>query len=177
VRWLATLALMVLPALAANAQEQVPISALLENPHEYDQTVVTVVGEIVGDYGDRGTHFWVQVNDDPYVEQPSATGRLAGANTGISVRYAAEFHGEFGPPGGYGIRGPIVQVIGIFRNLDPGSGGITFVEATALTLLQPAQRLPERGPSVPSLTVGVLLTVGGLAAMAQRRDLLPGFNR
>lgn len=171
-RLVAVLALL-LPAVPAAAQELVEVSTLYAEADAYDQQVVTIRGEIVGDYGDRGTTVWVQVNDDPYVDQPlGATGRLAGTNTGISVKLSAGVPATFGAPGGYGTRGPVVEVTGIFRDLDPALGGLTFIEATEVELVVAAETVFEPGPDVPQAVLGAALTALGVLAMAQRRDLL-----
>ncbi|HVR31385.1 MAG TPA: hypothetical protein VMS74_01625 [Acidimicrobiia bacterium] len=165
-------------ALPAAAQEVTEISTLLTLPDQFDQQVVTIRGEIVGDYGDRGSVVWVQVNDDPYVDQPFAeSGRLGGTNTGMSVRISHPIPVEFGPPGGYGIRGPIVEVTGVFRDLDPALGGLTFVEAANVELVEASRRLPESGFDSAAVVVGGTLTLLGLLTMAQRRDLLRKPNR
>lgn len=166
-------ALLAIPAASASAQEVSEVSSLLALPHEFDQQIVRVRGEIVGDYGDRTDVVWVQVNDDPYVDEPLAVnGRLAGTNTGISVRLSGEVPSSFGTPGGYGVRGPIVEVTGVFRDLDPSLGGLTYIEATEVELIAPSERLSEPGASRGAMATGAALTVLGLLAMAQRRDLL-----
>ncbi|HSJ28507.1 MAG TPA: hypothetical protein VLB67_09870 [Acidimicrobiia bacterium] len=174
---LAAALLMVLPLTAA-AQDITPIAQLLESPDAHDRQVVTIRGEIVGDYGERGDIVWVQVNDDPYVSSPLADGgRLAGTNTGISVRWTGAVPDEFGDPGGHGVRGPIVQVTGVFRDLDPSLGGLTFIDATSVDLVEPARRLSTDGIDTPALVVGAVLTLAGLAAFAHRRDLFPRQRR
>jgi hypothetical protein len=169
---LAVAALMTL-ASAAAAQDITPVAVLLTSPDDHDQRMVTIRGEIVGDYGERGDVVWVQVNDDAYVDAPLADGgRLTGTNTGISVRWSGAVPQHFGEPGGHGIRGPIVEVTGVFRDLDPSLGGLTFVDATSVVLVEPARRLPTDAMDPAALLVGSLLTVAGVAAFAQRRDLL-----
>lgn len=175
-----TLALVcfLLPATPALGQEEVEVSTLLAQPDEYDQQIVTIRGEIVGDYGDRGDVVWVQVNDDPYVDQPFAEDeRLAGTNTGISVQLSGGVPADFGPPGGYGVRGPIVVITGVFRDLDPDLGGLTFVEAAEVELVSPAETFPEPGPDTAAAVAGAALTAAALLAMAHRRDLLRRLTR
>ncbi|MEX1004305.1 MAG: hypothetical protein WD990_13355 [Acidimicrobiia bacterium] len=177
-RFAVALMCFLLPAAAAHAQEELAVSTLLAQPDVYNQQIVTIRGEIVGDYGDRGDVVWVQLNDDPYVDQPFAEeGRLAGTNTGISVRLNGGVPAEFGPPGGYGIRGPIIEVTGVFRDLDPELGGLTFVEATAVALVSPAEAFAEPGPDTAAAVTGATLTAIALLAMAHRRDLLRRLTR
>lgn len=177
-RLLAAVTVLMLPVLPAAGQETVAVSTLLAQPDEYDQQVVTIRGEIVGDYGNRGNVVWVQVNDDAYVDQPlSSTGRLAGTNTGISVRLTGGVPDTFGAPGAHAVRGPVVEVTGIFRDLDPSIGGLTFVEATDVLLVAPSQSLPRPGPDPVATALGAILTAGGLLALALRRDLFGGSER
>lgn len=167
------IALVAIPAAPALAQDVTEVSNLLALPDEFDQQIVTIRGEIVGDYGVRTDVVWVQVNDDPYVDEPLAVnGRLAGTNTGISVRLSGEVPPAFGSPGGHGVRGPIVEITGVFRDLDPTLGGLTYIEATDVELVARSERLPESGASTAATVAGAVLTVLGLLALAQRRDLL-----
>ena len=161
------------PGIAAQGQEELPVSTLLAEPDTYDQQIVTIRGELVGDYGERDDVVWVQLNDDPYVDQPFAEAeRLGGTNTGISVRLSGSVPSEFGPPGGYQVRGPIVEVTGVFRDLDPHLGGLTFVEAVEVVLVAPAAVFPDHGPDPVPAIAGITLTAAALLAMAHRRDLL-----
>lgn len=173
-RWLSlAFAGSLLLSLPAAAQEVVPVSTLLSLPDEYDQRVVTVRGELVGDYGTRGDVTWLQLNDDAYVETPLArNGRLGGTNTGIGVRLSGPVPATFGAPGGFGTRGPIVEVVGVFRDLDPQLGGLTFIEAVEMNLVSPAEPLPEAGLDLPALIGGAVLALAGLLTLAHRRDLL-----
>jgi hypothetical protein len=168
------LAITLLPGLPAGASTPVVVSELLAEADTYDLMQVTVVGEIVGDYGDRGEIVWVQLNDDAYTHRPPGSERqLAGTNIGISVRFSGVSLEDFGSPGGHGVRGPIVKVTGVFRNLHPELGGITFIDATEVVLVEQSVTALEAGPNFAALIVGSILTVGGLLALAHRRDLLP----
>lgn len=176
-RFLALVIAMWSVALPAAAQETIEVSTLLTLSDEYNQQVVTVRGELVGDYGARGDITWVQLNDDAYVDEPSSEGgRLSGANTGIGVRIEGSVPTEFGEPGGHGVRGPVVEVTGIFRNLDPHLGGLTFIEAIEMELVSPAEPLAEPGIDLAAAIGGAILTLGGLLTLAHRRDLLRVFS-
>ena len=167
-------AFVLLPVLPAGASTPVDVAELLAEADAYDLMEVTVVGEIVGDYGDRGEIVWVQLNDDAYTHQPPGSDRqLAGTNIGISVRFSEVSLEGFGSPGGHGVRGPIVEVTGVFRNLHPEMGGLTFIEATDVVLVQGSVADPEASPDLAASIVGAVLTIGGLLALAHRRDLLP----
>ena len=55
---------------------------------------------------------------------------LAGANLGIGVRFPAELWPGFDSPGGYRVRGPVVELTGIWRYHDPERGGESYLDVT-----------------------------------------------
>lgn len=138
------------PAVAAHQAspaevDEVTVSALLADPEAYTGGPVVVVGELVGDFGRRsdGT-VWTQLNGDPYAEAPlRAGGGLAGSNVGIGVRIPGDLWPGFEQPGGYRFRGPVVELTGRWRYHDPGRGGESYLDVTALELLAPPSPLEE----------------------------------
>jgi hypothetical protein len=156
------LVLLVVPAPAS--AEEVAVETLLSDPAAYEGEV-TVTGELVGDFGYRGDGWvWSQLNDDAYSVAPILEGgQLRGSNTGIGIRMPVELTEGLGEPGGYRLRGPLVEVTGIWRYHDPDRGGESFLEAGELRVVDPARTL-EEGPHWGNLTVGVLLlaAAGGL---------------
>ena len=74
-------------AILAQAAGMVSVGQLDEEPERWDGRIVTIRGEVVGDYSIRPRHIWIQVNDDPYVDAPLVDGGpLEGGNVGIGVR-------------------------------------------------------------------------------------------
>jgi hypothetical protein len=143
------------------AAGEVSIAELDAEAPSWSGMEVTIEGEIVGDYSIRGDEMWVQVNDDAYADEPLIeTGRLAGGNVGMGVRIPTEvFSTDWGVPGGYHTRGPVVRVTGTFRYADPATGGDTFVDATSVVLVEPARPLEP-----PAAEMGLL--AGAVAMMA-----------
>lgn len=141
------------------------------DPTIWDGQMVTITGEIIGDYGRRSEVIWVQVNDDSYVDAPLVeTGRLAGSNTGVGVRIPEDlFDDSWGPPGGYRIRGPVVEVTGVFEYADEETGGDTFIDAMAIELVDPARRLDLPGPDWRLVVISALAIAGGLTMGARAR--------
>jgi len=118
---------------------------LLENGEKFSGQEVTVVGELVGDYGFRsdGT-MWTQLNSDSYAIRPIvAGGPLRGANIGIGIRMPADLADNLDPPGQYRLVGPIVTVTGIWRYHDAQRQGETFLDVRALAIETPGRDLSE----------------------------------
>jgi hypothetical protein len=161
------LTLLALPAAAS----QVSIAELDAQAPTWSGLEVTIEGEIIGDYSIRGDEVWVQVNDDAYVDDPLVeTGRLAGGNIGMGVRMPTEvFSTEWGAPGGYHTRGPVVRVTGTFRYLDPATGGDTFVDATSVVLVEPARPLEPPPAEMGLLAAAVTMIALGAGMWARAR--------
>lgn len=154
-----------MPALATD----VPAGELDTNPDRYDGRELTVTGEVVGDYGVRAEAVWVQVNDDPYVSRPLLErDRPTGTNTSIAVRIPIELFDDaaWGAPGRYGTRGPILRFTGIFHHNDPDRGGETYVEVSAVELVDPARRIGDERSMAP-LGIGIMLALAGALVLAR----------
>jgi hypothetical protein len=160
-------ALLALPAAAS----QVSIAELDAEAPTWSGLEVTIEGEVIGDYSIRGDEMWVQVNDDAYVNDPLVeTGRLAGGNIGMGVRMPTElFSSEWGDPGGYHIRGPVVRVTGTFRYLDPDTGGDTFVDASSVVLIEPARPIEPPGAEMGLLAAALVMIALGAGMWARAR--------
>ncbi len=163
-------------ALPAAATE-VSIAELDAESAAWNGLEVTVEGEIIGDYSDRGDHLWVQVNDDDYVRDPLIeTGRLSGGNVGMGVRLPTQiFSADWGPPGGYQVRGPVVRLTGTFRYADPDTGGDTFIDATSVVLVEPSRPFEPPAPEMGLLAASVVMIAlgAGLWGRARWRLLNP----
>jgi hypothetical protein len=71
-----------------------------------------------------------------------------------------QFEEGWGPAGRYRMRGPIVQVTGVFRYHDEATFGETFVDATTVTLLDPARETPGE-QNLATWVVGFVLAAAG----------------
>jgi len=130
-------------AVPAAAQSVTPVEQLTAGGARYDDTEVTVAGELVGDFGVRndGT-VWTQLNDDSYADRPlRETGTHGEGNTGIGVRFDSSLAFDLGQPGGYRWRGPIVEVTGIWHHHDVDRGGESYLDVTSFQVLEPARPL------------------------------------
>jgi len=163
-----TLVVLALAAPAA-AQEAVPVEVvdLLDSPEAYQGTVA-VTGELIGDYGIRTQGMWTQLNGDSYVSAPVLDGGgLTGGNYGIAVRIPLDLAGLLeDPPGGYRVRGPVVEIVGEWRYHDPKSGGETYLDVVALSIVEPGHTLSEH-PNYWLLVAGLILIAAALMLHTQ----------
>lgn len=157
------------PALAG----EVSVADLLADGASFDGAVVTVEGELVGDFQRRGAWVWVQLNGDSYADAPApAGGSLTGPNLGIGVRFpAGDFDAAgFDRPGGYGVRGPVVRVTGEWRYHDEDRGGESYLAAASFEVLEREIRFDEEMPlGALLLGVALLASAGGIALVSRRR--------
>jgi len=152
----------VLGVAAPAAGSEVEIADLLADQGAYDQSEITVRGELIGDFGRRGDWVWVQVNGDSYADEPVlAGGPLTGGNLGIAARIPEGLFAEggFGDAGGYRHRGAVVLLTGTWRFHDPDRTGESYLEVTAMQVVAPEQRLDE-GPLWVPLGIGLGLLAG-----------------
>lgn len=156
-------------AAAAMEGPRVSVSDLIADGEAYDNTLITVEGEFVGDYGFRRDGFmWTQLNDDSYARDALVNGGpRTGANTGIGVRMPSELGENLDPVGGYRLEGPLVQLGGIWRYHDPDRGGETYLDVAELVVIEDGRRL-EEGPDWIVFGFGVVL-IGASAALWYRR--------
>jgi hypothetical protein len=150
--------------------EEVSVADLLADPGAYSAVVVR--GELVGDFGERGDGtVWTQLNDDAYVQAPiPGGGSSAGVNVGIGVRIPAELWPGFDRPGGYRVRGPVVELQGTWRYHDPDRGGESYLDVTGLELLEPPRALEEGVDWLPlGLGAGLLALAGVVSLLTRRR--------
>ncbi len=157
-----------IPAAGAQAAVVVDVGDLLENPVEHIGEV-TVVGELIGDYGFRSDDsMWTQLNDDSYVLDPiQDDGALTGGNVGVAIRIPAEVARRLDPPGGYRVRGPVVAARGIWKYHDPDRSGESYIDVIDLTVVEAGKGLTEH-PDYFVGVVGLVLVV--FATLMRRRS-------
>ncbi len=166
------LAALSVPALAMT----VPVVELLEDGAAYSGQEVTVVGELIGDYGFRrdGT-MWTQLNSDSYALRPVVEGGpLRGPNIGIGIRMPAEIGRGLDPPGRYRLVGPIVVVTGIWKYHDPDRQGETYLDAQSVVLQAPGRDLAEHpnwAVYAAALALGVIAVVIATVYVHERDSL------
>jgi hypothetical protein len=173
--WLAGALTLATPAAAQETGEDPPtidVGDLTAEPDLWDGRRIVIEGEPVGDYSEREDGVWVQVNDDAYVEAPVAGGgEPVGANVGVGARLPHDvFSRVEGPPGRYGMVGPVVRLVGTFRWNDPLHTGETFLDVEQMSTLRRATPYPTPGPDAWLLVgVGSIGLALALAVRVRRR--------
>lgn len=166
------LAVLMLPAAPASAQEFAVSQLLAESP-ELSGREITIEGELVGDYGFRGDGWmWTQLNDDVYVDHPLRDGIApAGGNIGVGVRIPSDLAEGLDHPGGYHHRGPVVRVTGIWRHHDPDRQGESYLDVESLAVIEAGRDLDE-GVVWWAVAVGsgLILTAWAIWWMRPGRD-------
>ena len=158
------------PAIAG----EITVSDLVMDGASYAGEEVTLVGELIGDYGNRRTGFtWTQLNGDTYGSAPVADGgELSGANVGIGVRMPTNFASGLDAPGRYRRVGPIVQVTGVWKYHDPGRQGESYLDITEIVVVFQGRSLSEP-PSWIAFGLGLMLLAGAAVILwryRHRRD-------
>lgn len=163
-------------ALVASSHAPVTVEQLDGDPGTWDDREVVVTGEIVGDYSPRADVVWLQLNDDPYATAPLAeSGVASGTNVPLGVRVPRAVFGDgWGLPGRYDRRGPIVEVEGVYRHNSADDQGESFLDGTAVVLVDPSRPIdiaPASG--IPAVAGAALLLVAGGFFWAGRRRRIP----
>ena len=163
------LLLMGMPAAIAQDLDAVDVAHLLDNSAEYVGEI-TIVGELIGDYGFRSDGFmWTQLNDDSYARDPVLDGgKLTGGNVGVAVRIPSAIARQLDPPGGYRVRGPIISAAGVWKHHDPERGGETYLDVTSVRVVEQGRDLPEH-PHPVILGMGLILVVGSMLTLRRSR--------
>ena len=171
-RLMVLIALLLLVASPALAQTATPVSELTGAGSGYDGLEVTVEGELIGDVGERqdGT-VWTQLNDDSYARSPiRETGTHGEGNTGIGVRIDGSLGHDFTHVGGYRWRGPIVRATGVWHYHAADRGGESYLEVTALEVLEQPRLLGEDLNWPEWVIGGVLAAVAGVLYWRSNRE-------
>lgn len=123
----------------------VSVVELLADGESFSGQEVTVVGELVGDYGFRSDgRVWTQLNSDSYAIRPIVEGGpLRGSNIGLGIRMPADVVQDLDPPGRYRLVGPVVSVTGVWRYHDAQRQGESFLDVTSVVVQAPGRDLAE----------------------------------
>jgi hypothetical protein len=125
--------------MTAGAADTVSIVSLIDNMKKYDDKVVTIQGEAIGDLMVRGVNAWITVNDDAYSRKSiEEGGALVGmSNAGIGI-WIPELQGhKISIFGGWKNKGAIVRITGVFHRACAEHGGDTDIHADFVDVVAP----------------------------------------
>lgn len=120
------------------------LSTILLKPDAYDNKNVEITGEVVGVAVRYGEGYFIQVNQDPYVERSIAEGgEQKGQNVSIAVFVKPEMFKKIKFFGDYRHKGDVVKIKGTFHISCPNHRGETDIHATRLLVLKEGYHLRE----------------------------------
>lgn len=157
---------------AAAPTDPVEASAeeLINCPQSFDGRTVRYRGEVIGGLMDRRDGTWVQVNDDVY----AAAGPLPahqdyqGENVGIGVFLPADLDLRIGTVGGPRTRGDLVEVVGVFRRVDPDSHEVTVIRASGAKIVRPGEALADPALGRRQVAAGLLSLFAAAMVVTER---------
>lgn len=141
---------------------EVTSNQLLDCPESYDRRTVRYQGEAVGGVLERSGGAWVQLNDDAYARTAGplpAHRDYRGGNAGMGVFLPSDLSAAITMVGGPRTRGDVVEVVGVFRRVDPTSGEVTVIRAQSLDVVRPGEMLPDPPLRDRQVAAAVLVTV------------------
>jgi hypothetical protein len=149
----------------ARAEDTVPITSLIENMQKYDDHVVTIQGEAIGDFMVRGVNAWITVNDDAYSKSSiEEGGELVGmSNAGIGVWVPEQTGRKIGIFGGWKNKGAIVRLTGVFHRACSEHGGDTDIHADSLEVVAPGR--PFSKPFKWAELIAIIILCGAIAVL------------
>lgn len=100
-------------------------SELIAKPQLYEDRLVSVTGEVIGEVMKRGELSWINLKNGDAV-----IGVLVPTSMIPSISYAGNYH----------YRGDTIEVVGIFRHSDPGVGGEFSIRADRVAIIESGYR-------------------------------------
>lgn len=161
------------PATLAPAGPPIDVTAdeLLDCPETFDRRTVRYRGEVVGGLLDRADGVWAQVNDDAYaldVGPLPAHRDYRGGNVGIGVLLPPDLAEQIGTVGGPRTRGDQVEVVGVFRRVDPATREVTVIRASDGALVRPGEVVADAAQPGRQGVAALLALAAAAIAAAER---------
>ena len=143
---------MFVPCLADN--QIISINNLIENNETFDQTVITIEGEAIGEILERGEYSWININDTT-----NAIGVWIKTSDAQKIAYFGDYKNQ----------GDTVRITGVFYNACSEHGGDTDIHATSIEIIQTGKTVTENISTIKILSAGILLVTMMIIAMAYLR--------
>jgi hypothetical protein len=120
---------------------EVSSAELHDCPSFYDLQRIRYRGEAVGAVMRRRDGAWVQLNDDVYAHAgPLPThDEFLGGNAGIGVLLPLDTADSINVVGGPWTHGDIVEVVGTFHRIDPGTREVAVIRAEQVNVVRSGQ--------------------------------------
>lgn len=132
---------------------------LINNAKQYDGNAVNYQGEVIGDIMTRGQYAWINVND--------------GQNA-IGIWIPEALTKTIAYKGGYGFKGDIFEVNGVFHRSCPEHGGDLDIHAQTIRNIQSGGQIPHNVDSnkikIAFMLAGVLIFILFLNLLLVRKS-------
>lgn len=129
------------------AAETVTINQLIENTAKYDNLVVTVEGEVIGEALERGDFAWINLND---------TTNAIGIWLKLSDTKQLQYYGD------YGHSGDIVKITGKFSRACSEHGGDFDIHCSRIEVVEKGWIVSEIVSSNKIMTTVVLSIIASI---------------
>lgn len=161
------------PATLAPFDPPIEVSAdeLLNCPGSFDRRTVRYRGEVIGGLMDRAGGVWAQLNDDAYARTLGplpAHREYRGANVGIGVLLPPEAAAGISTVGGPQTRGDLVEVVGVFRRVEPATREVTVIRASEVAVVRPGDVMADAVQPARRVAAGLLALVAAAMVAAER---------
>lgn len=161
------------PATLAPADPPIEVTAdeLLNCPESFDRRTVRYRGEVIGGLMERAGGVWAQLNDDAYARALGplpAHREYRGANVGIGVLLPPDVAAEIGMVGGPQTRGDLVEVVGVFRRVEPATREVTVIRAAEAAVVRPGDVMADAVQPRRRVAAGLLALVAAAMVAAER---------
>jgi hypothetical protein len=132
----------------------IPVSRLVEKAVSFDGSVVIIEGEIVGDMMKRGSHEWICILDN-------------GTAIGVWADSASVYHEPI--IGGYGARGDMVRVTGVFHRACSDHGADLDIHLRTIERLAPGVEMVHPVNTGRAIAAIMFCASGGLFTFLWKR--------
>jgi len=139
---------------AAAKEEVTGINTLVENTKTYDQQVVTIQGEAIGEVLERGEYSWVNINDGTI-----AIGIWMKTSDADTIKYF----------GDYKHVGDTVMVTGVFSRDCTEHGGDVDIHCASYKIVKEGSVVISKISHSKAITAAILLIAAGLAMFFYNR--------
>lgn len=120
----------------------VSLQQIFDDPRKFDGKVVILEGEIVGVAVKAKDGYFVQLNQDPYIQKSLAEGgKFSGSNNAIAVFLKPEEFRKIKNFGNYHNKGDLVSIEGVFHAACSDHNGETDIHAFRLEVIKKGYRI------------------------------------
>lgn len=127
-----------------NANSDLTINELVENPNPYDQMTITIQAEVIGEVLERGEYSWINVNDQ---------------TNAIGIWLPTEWTRQISTFGSYSNRGDIISITGTFYHANVEHDSEMMIEANSIKIIEKGYEITHDVSPYKFMFSIILLTI------------------